>query len=587
MQNKRFELPAAVPEGARDNTLYRYASSLWGRAGHIDPADLLKELEKANQECCKPPLPDADLERICASVTSKPEGPSPAYLARAKQREGGGGGEVIEATAAPIGEEVYPNDMSIAENFAKGHAHLLRAVHEGGKYRWYAYDGKRWTTEGGPAAAQYLINYVIHLIAVAKKEYDAEDEAIQAAIGAGAELEDLDGTKLKAARARYMGFCSYQSANKRRTLLADAANRPEVCAGVRDFDRDTNLLNVGNGTIEFEPFRFRAHDPADMCTRLAGCDYNPDASQATWTVFLDGAFRGATEDVLPFLKVSMGLALRGDTSPERFYLLYGEPRAGKSTFADALSAALGDYAHTSSPSTFAVSNRNAQGPAADYLAMEGARLLFCNEWPKDKRFDAAFVKSLTGNDPITARGLFSNEERNIQPHATLTLNTNYLPRTTDTTIFSSRRAVVIPFVNTRAPSEQDRSLKSRLRAPEALSGVLNWLLDGWRVYAGTRALPEVPSSCEKAIARYAMDSDNVARFVNDECEVSEGSIAEGPLLYDRYRDYCDRIGESPASAQGFYRDLKSKGHPVNDRERVNGKQTRAVHGLRYRTDATA
>ena len=581
MDHKRFEMPAVVGEGSRNSTLHRLCSSYWHRSEHIDAEEVKKALHSANEAHCNPPLPAAEVDAIWESVTSEPEGPTPAYLARAKESAA-----AISATATPIDADVYPNDMSIAEHFAKQHSSRLRAVHEGGKFRWYAYDGKKWTTEGGPIAAQLLSDYVIHLIAVAKKKYDAEHEAVLAALESGeATLLTVDTTEQDAAQARYKGFCSYQSANKRRTLLNDAANRPEVCASVSDFDSDTNLLNVLNGTIEFEPFRFRAHDPADMCTRVAGCSYDPDASQATWTQFLDGAFEGETSDVLPFLKVSMGLALRGDTSPERFYVLYGEPRAGKSTFADAVGNALGDYAHTSSPSTFAVSNRNAQGPAADYLAMEGARLLFCNEWPKDKRFDAAFVKSLTGNDPITARGLFSNEERNIQPHATLALNTNYLPRTNDTTIFSSRRAVVIPFMHSREPAQQDRSLKSRLREPEALSGVLNWLLDGWKVYAGLRELPAIPDSCIKAIARYALDSDNVARFVNDECDTGNGKRAEGPLLYSRYRDYCERIGESPASAQGFYRALGSKGYTIAEREYINGKQRKAVYGLEYQTVA--
>lgn len=556
----RFELPAVIAEGTRNDTLYRYACSLWGRTDHPDPDALLEELARANAERCTPPLSLEELKQIRDSVTSRPAGPSPEYLSRAPRAAG----RKIRVSARGEDRPPEPNDVCVGGAFARANSDCLRAVHEGGKFRWFAYDGVKWAKEGEPIAANLLSNYITALVDLDERAADTE---------AGA-----DGKKRR--RNRYE---AYLSANKRRALLADVANRPELCATAEDFDQDTNLLNVRNGTIELDPFRFREHRAADMCTRVAGAEYNPDASQAAWTLFLDGAFEGDTADVLPFLKVSAGLAIAGDTSPERFYALYGEPRAGKSTFADALGAALGDYAHTSSPNTFAVSKRSAQGPAADYIAMEGARLLLCNEWPKDRKLDAAFLKSLTGNDPITARGVFGRDERNINPNATLMINTNYLPDTNDETLFTSGRAVVVPFTNSRPPEQQDRGLKNRLREPEALSGVLNWLLDGYRIYAGTRRIPEVPASCVGASGRYALESDNVARFVNDECEAGEQCADDGPLLYQRYRDYCEDAGEGPASAQAFYKSLSAKGYRVSEgREWFGNRQaSRVVHGLRY------
>lgn len=556
----RFELPAVIDEGTRNDTLYRYACSLWGRTDHPDPDALLEELAHANAERCAPPLSLEELKQTRDSVTSRPAGPSPEYLSRASLAAG----RKTRESAHDEDRPPEPNDVCVGGAFARANSDRLRAVHEGGKFRWFAYDGARWVKEGEPIAASLLREYITALV-------DLDERAIAA--------EPCEDGK-KARRNRY---AAYLSANRRKTLLADAANRPELRAAPEDFDRNTNLLNVLNGTIELDPLLFREHRAADMCTRLAGCEYRPDASQAAWRAFLDGTFEGKTADVLPFLKVSMGLAVAGDTSPERFYILYGEPRAGKSTFVDAVGAALGDYTHTSSPSTFAVSNRSAQGPAADYIAMEGARLLFCNEWPKSRKLDAAFVKSLTGNDPITARGVFGRDERNINPNATLMMNTNYLPDTNDETLFTSGRAVVVPFINSRPPEQQDRGLKNRLREPEALSGVLNWLLDGYRIYAGTRRIPEVPASCAGASGRYALESDNVARFVNDKCEVGEQCADDGPLLYQRYRDYCEDAGEGPASAQAFYKSLSAKGYRVSEgREWFGNRQaSRVVHGLRY------
>lgn len=559
MHFKRFELPPTISEGERNVTLHRYASSLWGRSEHIEPDALRELVHEANRARCATPLSDAEVDQICGSVMERPEGPSPAYRERAEANAAAWGEQAHQADADCIPDA---DDVSIGEDFAKKHADRLRAVHEGDKVRWYAYDGKRWSTDGKPIAAALLTRYVKALVAAATRNLsDADDEE--------------EEKELKKLLTRYR---SYLSAPKRRNLLNDVANRPEICAGPEDFDANTNVLNVQNGTIEFHPFKFRAHDPADLCTRIAGCDYDPDASQAAWTKFLSETFAGPTADVPDFLKVSMGLALAGDTSPERFFCFYGEPRAGKSTTAQALSAALGEYAHTSSAATFAVSNRSAQGPSADYIAIGTARLLFINEWPKEKRLDAAFLKSVTGNDPITARAVFGSDERNIQAHATICMNTNYLPRTDDTTVFTSRRAAVIPFTHPLPPENQDRGLKRTLLSPDNLSGVLNWALDGWRIYEGTGTIPAVPESCLQAIAEYSLASDTVARFIDERCDVGADKAEDGPGLYAEYVTYCNKGGEKAESAQAFYRELKHKGH-TNSRATIHGKQTKVVRGL--------
>lgn len=555
MPYQRFQLPERIDEGERNTTLYSYACSLWHRLDHVaDKNELLEYLEKANDERCETPLTDSEILNIADSVEKHPQGPSPDFLPASRPSR------PREAPPLPGAD-----DVSIAAAFAAEYADKLRAVHDGERFAWYAYDGVKWTAaEGKPIAAQCLSDFIAGLCRKEQRAMDAE--------------QDGDEEEGRPRRNRYRG---YLSAARREALLRDAANRPELRARPEDFDRATNLLNLRNCTLDLDTLESHPHRPSDMCTRVAGCDYDKKAPQADWLEFLDGSFPGEGAEILPFLKVTMGLAVAGNTSQERFYILYGAPRAGKSTFLDVIGAAMGDYAHTSNPSTFAVSNRNAQGPAADYLAMEGARFLFCNEWPKDKRFDAAFVKSLTGNDQITARGVFGRTERNIRPHATLILNTNYLPRTNDPTLFTSGRAVVIPFTNSRAQDQQDRGLKNRLKQPANLSGVLNWLLDGWRFYAGTGRVPEVPRACEDAIARYALESDNVARFIADECEADQRASGFGNDLYTRYADYCDTARETPMSQQGFYRDLETKGYPVT-REMQQGRQGKWVKGLRYR-----
>lgn len=68
-RKERFKLPEEIKSGGRNDTLMRYAASLQSR-GESD-ALILASLEAANKICCKPPLPDSEIQSIVDSVVGK------------------------------------------------------------------------------------------------------------------------------------------------------------------------------------------------------------------------------------------------------------------------------------------------------------------------------------------------------------------------------------------------------------------------------------------------------------------------------------------------------------------------------------
>ena len=66
---KVFTLPAEIPEGSRNDTLFKYAASLQTK-GVPDDA-ILEAVQKINYERCLPALPDADVNTIVHSVTAR------------------------------------------------------------------------------------------------------------------------------------------------------------------------------------------------------------------------------------------------------------------------------------------------------------------------------------------------------------------------------------------------------------------------------------------------------------------------------------------------------------------------------------
>lgn len=71
---KRFELPEIVHEKKRNDTLLRYACSLYSR-NELTLGQVSAAVKTYNQECCKPPLEEKEVETIVKSASSYNEQP--------------------------------------------------------------------------------------------------------------------------------------------------------------------------------------------------------------------------------------------------------------------------------------------------------------------------------------------------------------------------------------------------------------------------------------------------------------------------------------------------------------------------------
>ena len=279
-------------------------------------------------------------------------------------------------------------------------------------------------------------------------------------------------------------------------------------------DTRHELFNCLNCTFDLEKMEPLPHDSAQMLSKISGADFVPGARCERWERFIDEIMMGDRE-VARYLQKLLGYCLMGDPVEEKFFILFGATtRNGKSSLLDTISAVMGDYARAMSPETLAeLRTHDGSRATPDIARMAGVRLATVNELPKDMKPNNAMVKSITGRDTITARNLYQNNFE-YKPQFVLILNTNYLPDITDMTLFTSGRIVVIPFKRHFSENEQQKNLKHELRSPKALSGVLNWLLEGLKLY---REEGLEPSSTIKAeIAQYQRESDTIAKFI-EEC----------------------------------------------------------------------
>ncbi len=343
------------------------------------------------------------------------------------------------------------------------------------------------------------------------------------------------------------------AAHTRETLIRDS--RDLHVLENDSLDAGDYLLNCQNFTLDLSgpEVIIREHCAEDLISKVCAADYDAAADCPIWKKALGEIMEGDSEKVI-YLQKILGLTLTGCVAEEEFYFLFGSSsRNGKSTVAETILGILGDYGEKISAETLAARAKDSRTASPDLAKLHGKRMVVASEPPKRMLFDSALVKSITGRDRITARFLHENEFSYI-PKFKLFINTNFLPIVADETLFKSGRVRVISFNKHFGPEEQDRHLKDKLL--EERSGILNWLLEGWRLYQKEGLLP--PKSVVEATEEYAHDSDKLGRFVEDCLIPSEGDLPAS-LVYEAYSDWCEAAGLRAEGRNNFYSDLKSRG----------------------------
>lgn len=426
----------------------------------------------------------------------------------------------------------YPhNDISMARLFFDMHKDKIRYVLE--SKSWYAYDGRKWVKdEGGFIVMEFCKDFAEGLRAYAENCF----------------MENDNEKKI------FIKYASaFHSRRRREGLLSDARSIQPV--GLAGFDRDKLLLNCLNGTFSLSNFELRPHNAEDFITKIAPVKYDHKADCPRWEKFIGEVMCGDT-DTAAFLQMALGYALTGDTSLECFFILYGNTtRNGKTTLTETVANILGDYARTIQPQTLA--RRSADGASAspDIARLKGARLVNMPEPEKGLELNTALIKQLTGGDTYTGRFLNENPIE-FSPEFKIFINTNHLPRIADDTVFSSDRVKLIPFERHFSPEEQDTGLKKFFRRRSNKSGILNWLIDGYRLLleVGLNSPPRVM----EAIAAYRQEADIIGNFLSEYTVEREKGRLPTSALYTHYTGWAKDNGYRQMNNNNFVGALRRR-----------------------------
>ena len=422
---------------------------------------------------------------------------------------------------------------------------------------WYVFDGKVWQPDENALAVAELAKRLadrLYTFALQIKDEDTRNRYIK-------RVQKL------------------QMRKNRRTMIEDAKSVYPVPHSI--FDRNTDLFNCQNGTLNLTTGEFKPHDPADFLTLMSGITYDQEASCPRWTQFITEVMCG-DEDLAAYLQKSLGYALTGDTSLECLFILYGATsRNGKGTTMETFLRIMGDYGKTSNPEMLSTKfgNTNASGPSEEIARLAGVRFVNISEPEKKITFNAALVKRMTGNDTLNARFLHENSF-DFKPNFKIFINTNYKPSVSDMTLFYSNRLKLIPFKRHFEEHEQDKGLKNFFAENHNLSAIFNWCYEGYRQFKVSDLAD--PEAVKAATKEYQEESDRIGQFVDAWLEEGEAYEVRTSAAYKLYGEWCDKYGYRKENSTNFNNAIQ-RFFPIQ-RKRPNGESggpTTMLIGCRF------
>ena len=250
---------------------------------------------------------------------------------------------------------------------------------------------------------------------------------------------------------------------------------------------------------------------------------------------------------------------------------------------------MGEYGRSAKPDMLA-SNFNKGpsngAPSEDVARLAGARFVGISEMEQKLTINASLTKQLTGNNKITARFLHENSfEFHLQ--AKIFIDTNHLPNVTDQTLFESGRIKIIPFNRHFEDHEQDKTLKDTLSTDEALSGILNWAVEGYKLYKAEGL--EEPDEVKAATAQYRQDSDRISQFIDswlEEGRDDDGDRYQVPCkaAYRVYSRWCEEMNYRPDNYKNFRAAMEKAFMVDTRRPKAGGNMTPMIIGVRLRKE---
>lgn len=314
---------------------------------------------------------------------------------------------------------------------------------------------------------------------------------------------------------------------------------PRISVTSDQFDANKHLINLRNGTYNLETGQLQPHNSTDRLKHILDFEYDETAKAPYFEKFLSDLLNEERKD---FILRLFGYSLLGKANEQKFFILLGNGKNGKSTLAQAIDQTIGELSITLQMDSF--SNKKDGQIRNDLAKLQNKKMLIINESRAGTILDAPLIKQLTGQDKISARFLYG-EYFEFMPVCVPVLVSNFMPVIDGADYAIERRMCVIMF--DKVIEHVDSDLPKKLAQEKA--GIFNLLLKGLEDYKAKGLA--IPASVQASTKKYVEQSNLIKGFFADCLEPHPESKLRANDLYSAYQLWCYKNGYKAVSSNTF------------------------------------
>jgi P4 family phage/plasmid primase-like protien len=401
------------------------------------------------------------------------------------------------------------------------------------------------------------------------------------------EAEFEEDPKVKSAIRKFATASANEGKLKAMLGVAKTLKGMSISADALNSRRD--LLVCPNGTLELQDpsaqVRLRPSRLEDYNTISTGTDYRADATLPEWEKFLE-RFQPDLE-IREWLQIIAGYSLLGRNPKRVMAVAFGYTSTGKTTFANAMAFALGEYAASTTMTVFR--DNQDERPRPDLVRVLEKRFAYAEEASASWRLHPDQIKRVTGGAPVTARVPYAKEYMEVQPAFTPWLLTNHAPTIEGADAALQRRVVVIPFDVQIPKNEEDPAFEDLLKSQKGREAVLAWLVEGYQKYLDNPdAIGVVPMGAIEPMLRFWSEVSDMATALQEICEYGEPDEYRvlPQQLFQAYLAWCTEHGvkeNDRLNGTRFGRELNGLGFTKKS-VRLEGKPVQMRVGIRLKRE---
>ena len=268
------------------------------------------------------------------------------------------------------------------------------------------------------------------------------------------------------------------------------------------------------------------------------------------------------DDDLKYIQKMLGYGITGHIDSRVYFILFGKGCNGKSVLLNLMSKILCAQYQAVSKCVF-INNNSGKTGGSELLQLKDCRMATYSETNANDELNEAIMKMLSGNDAITARGLYKDPMTFI-PICKIILCTNYKPDFNANDKANVDRVRLVPlnarFVESPIKDNEFKRINGidKIIESKYLNEFFSWCVDGAIEYYKNPDFSPVGEMLE-AQNEYIREQSNINNFIEDIYDVSSDSnVILKSDIKNQYDHWCKENSIKPLKMSALYSALDDK-----------------------------